>query len=293
MQEHLKIARGFCLVSVNPASVSMGQARAVSVSSYDHVAPAFDQHRALPAKAAAAVRKTVLSAIDAASSPRLLDLGAGTGRIGRAFVDAGDDYCGVDLSFGMLREFTSHAARERNSTPRLVQADGERLPFAEATFDAVMLIQVIGAARDWRRLLAEARRVLRPDGALIVAHTVMPEDGLDEQMKRRLAALLAEVGASSYHINLRRDVQRRLDLAAGRETRVVAAEWDAARTPRAFIERQRSGARFSVLPEMAKDAALRRLSAWAVEEFGSLDAVFPERHAFELSIFRFNTSAGG
>ena len=40
---------------------------------------------------------------------RLLDLGAGTGRIGRPFVAAGDDYVGVDLSLGMLREFARRA----------------------------------------------------------------------------------------------------------------------------------------------------------------------------------------
>ena len=48
------------------------------------------------------------------------------GGIGWPFVAAGDDYVGVDLSLGMLRAFVARCER----APRLVQADGHRLPFA-------------------------------------------------------------------------------------------------------------------------------------------------------------------
>jgi hypothetical protein len=75
-----------------------------ATSAYDVAAPSFDAYRSLPSGVAAAVRA---AALDAAGSPqpRVLDLGAGTGRIGRAFVAAGDDYVGVDLSSGMLNQF--------------------------------------------------------------------------------------------------------------------------------------------------------------------------------------------
>jgi ubiquinone/menaquinone biosynthesis C-methylase UbiE len=116
-------------------------------SAYDTAAPTFERHRGLPAGVAAAIRAAILDAIGT-PSPRLLDLGAGTGRVGRPFVEAGDDYVGADLSFGMLRAFM------QRGRARLVQADGERLPFADATFDAVMLIQIFGGMRGWRRLLA-------------------------------------------------------------------------------------------------------------------------------------------
>src|SRR5436190_22300169 len=124
---------------------------------YDAVSPSFDRHRALEEGVADAVRVAVLRAI-AQCAPRLLDLGAGTGRVGWPFVHAGDDYVGVDLSFGMLREFVRRTGKS-GRVPRLVQADGERLPFRDATFDAVIMIQVIGAARNWRGLVTDARRV--------------------------------------------------------------------------------------------------------------------------------------
>jgi ubiquinone/menaquinone biosynthesis C-methylase UbiE len=253
---------------------------------YDTVALRFDCHRALASEVAMAIRTAVLGSLPKEARPRLLDLGAGTGRIGRSFAAAGDDYVGVDLSLGMLHEFAARCG-ECVRVPRLVQADGERLPFRNQTFDAVLLIQVVGAARDWRALIAEARRVLRPDGALVVGHTMMPTDGLDARMKQRLASLLEVVGERSYHMDTRGVVQPLLEAAAASTTRLIAAKWTAERTPRAFLERQPTGARFSRLPEPVRQEALRGLAAWAVQALGSLDAVFSEQHAFELQVFRF------
>ncbi|OYY07217.1 MAG: hypothetical protein B7Y70_15335, partial [Rhizobiales bacterium 35-68-8] len=105
------------------------------MSNFDAVAPAFDRHRALPEGAAQDVRAAVLRALS--PRPRLLDLGAGSGRIGWPFVTAGDDYIGLDLSLGMLQAF-----RARSSTARLVRADGCALPFGARTFDGVLLVQI-------------------------------------------------------------------------------------------------------------------------------------------------------
>jgi ubiquinone/menaquinone biosynthesis C-methylase UbiE len=289
------------------------------MSVYDAAAPTFDRHRALPDGAPEAIRAAVLEAVEAAS-PRLLDLGAGTGRIGIPFIAARDDYVGVDLSFGMLSEFKRRAAdrafssevdtgsRQENASnqesrapfrfnrngkgssaraPRLVQADGEHLPFRDATFDAVMLIQVFGGMRGWRRLLAEARRVLRGAGVLVLGRTLAPPDGLDARMKARLALLLDEIGASADRTNTRQDAQGWLEQQA-RGTRLVAATWTARRTPREFIERHGTGARFSPLPAPVKEEAMRRLAAWAATAFGSLDAASVESHGFELQLFRFS-----
>src|SRR5207248_7977241 len=56
----------------------------------------------------------------------LLEVGCGTGRIGAEFGVAGDNYLGLDLSIGMLREFQR---KETAGQPNLVYADGCQLPF--------------------------------------------------------------------------------------------------------------------------------------------------------------------
>jgi ubiquinone/menaquinone biosynthesis C-methylase UbiE len=251
------------------------------MSAYDAAAPAFERHRALPESVPPAVRAAVLAAV-AAPAPRLLDLGAGTGRFGRPFVAAGDDYVGVDLSLGMLHEFARHGT----PPPRLAQADGEHLPFADAVFDVVLMVQVFGGMRGWRRVLAETRRVLRPHGALMIGRVVAPADGLDARLKQRLAEILAEHRVATERRNVREDVEHSLSGLAERQTTTVAT-WSAERTPRRYIERQRTGARFALLPRAAGEAALAALASWAIATFGGLDAVVRETHVFELQTFTF------
>ena len=259
-------------------------------SAFDRVAPTFDRHRALPPGVAAAVRAAIVAALHPARAPRYLDVGAGTGRFGLAFVSAGDDYVGVDLSEGMLREFAHHAA-EQSMSARLLQADGEQLPFASATFDAVMLMNVFGGLHDWRKLLAEVRRLLRPQGAVVVGRTQAPSDGLDARMKQCAQDSLESLGVARDRVNRRGDVVAWLDSHATRRTTVTAARWIANRTPRAFIARHRGGARFSALPLATQSLALRELETRAVAAFGSLDSDFAEQHAFELDIFTFQHGA--
>src|SRR5262249_28513143 len=168
------------------------------------------------------------------------------------------------------------------------QGDGERLPFRDATFDIVMLMQVIGAARHWRVLIAEARRVLRAVGVLVVGHAMTPDEGIDARMKQRLASILGAIGVPSYHMDTRGVAQPWLESIAHTSKRITVAEWSAERTPRQFLERQPTGARFSALPAPVKEQALRKLAAWASDTFGSLDAKFSERHSFELQVFKFS-----
>jgi len=260
------------------------------MSAYDAAAPSFDRHRALPDGVVEAVRDAVLEAAGGLPRPRLLDIGAGAGRIGWPFVAAGDDYVGVDLSLGMLRSFRERATCDEvapGPSPLLAQADGRRLPFPDDAFDAVMMIQVFGGIQGWRRLVAEARRVLRPSGALVVGRILAPQHGVDARMKRRLTSILSDLAVDPGD-NARGEVVQELDQMARSAESFVAASWRADRTPGGFLARHWTGARFSTLPEPIREDAMRRLSEWAIATFGSLETVHSEPYAFELRIFKFD-----
>jgi ubiquinone/menaquinone biosynthesis C-methylase UbiE len=264
------------------------------MSAYDAAAPSFDRHRALPDGVAEAIRAALMAAAGGVPRPRLLDIGAGAGRIGHPFVAAGDNYVGVDLSFGMLRAFLHRAtcggASREQASPRLVRADGRNLPFPDATFDVVMMIQIFGGMTGFRLLVAEARRVLRLSGAVVLGRTLAAEHGVDARLKQRLALILSEIGIGPGH-NFHDEIEQALNSAARSAESVLAASWQADRTAREFLERHRTGARFSALPEPVKGEALRRLTVWAVATFGSLDAVFSEQYAFTLQVFKFTPGA--
>jgi hypothetical protein len=106
-------------------------------------------------------------------------------------------------------------------------------------------------------------------------------------MKHRLHEILAELGAPQERKNFRCEAESLLADAASEVDQQIVAQWPAMRSPRIFLERHRTGARFSSLPEDVKDSALGRLAAWAVRQFGSLDAGTAEQHRFELRLFKF------
>jgi ubiquinone/menaquinone biosynthesis C-methylase UbiE len=249
-------------------------------SVYDPIAPEFDRRRALPDGVPEAIRDAVLRT-GLPPRPRLLDLGAGSGRIGRAFVQAGDDYTAVDRSFVMLRTFAG-----RLPAARLAQADGACLPFDDAAFDAVLLVQVLSGVPGWCHFLTETLRVLRPSGTLIAGCVVAPDAGIDARMKTRLAEILAGMDIHPYRDKPRDDAMAWLARSLPAPIVLTAAAWLAERTPRGFLERHSRGARFSLLPEPVKQEALRRLAAWAAEQCGDLDAVRAENYRFELTIHR-------
>src|SRR5262249_60034337 len=124
-------------------------------------------------------------------------LGAGTGRVGAAFVAAGDAYAAVDPSAGMLARFARNPAI-RGNPAALVQADGRALPFPADAFDAVLLVQVLSGLTGWRRLLSEARRVLRAGGGLVLAKATGPPEGLDARMRAQLSLILTERGIDAH-----------------------------------------------------------------------------------------------
>jgi ubiquinone/menaquinone biosynthesis C-methylase UbiE len=258
-------------------------------SPFDAMARSFDRDRALPDGVAETVRTAILGAVASGGNaaarerPRLLDLGAGTGRIGWPFVAAGDDYVGIDLSSGMLRLFAGRC--DHGHRTALVQGDGCALPFADAVFDAVLLVQIFGGLQDWRRLVDEGRRVLQPDGALILGQTVTPDEGVDARMRQHLVTLL---GTRLKRQNTREDAERYLTSIPCATSHLVTASWRAERSPRAFLDRHATAAPFSQLPRAPRADALRMLAAWAQTQFGGLDANLPETHRFEMRVFRFS-----
>lgn len=103
---------------------------------------------------------------------RLLDVGCGTGHQLARWSAAGYDAAGVDGSDAMLAE-----ARQNNPGAELQQADVQRLPFSDASFDRVTSIEVLRYLPDPSQSIEEMARVLRPGGVCLA--TAAPLLGLN------------------------------------------------------------------------------------------------------------------
>lgn len=260
----------------------------MGTSAYDTAASSFERHRALPNSVVEAIRSAIWSAARLPERARVLDVGAGTGRIGKAFLAAGDFYVGVDSSHAMLQEFSAKPEFYESKTCLLAQAEGKQLPFRNASFDLVLLMQVLSAAGDWLQLLGECRRVLGPGGTIAVGHARSPESGIDAQLKSRLAAILEEMQVPWHQPReSRRKALAWLEATSVRHWYRDAASWKVATSAEEFLSRHRTGARFAALPLSIQEEALARLRAWAETDLGSVSARCEELHSFELSIFEF------
>jgi len=124
---------------------------------YSRQAERYDQTRA----ASPTVLRPLREALSGAPGRRLADIGGGTGNYAVALAREGWEPVVVDRSAEML-------ARAAAKGLETVEADAQRLPFGDETFDAVTMISMLHHVEDRGAALAEARRILRRGGRLVL-----------------------------------------------------------------------------------------------------------------------------
>jgi SAM-dependent methyltransferase len=98
---------------------------------------------------------------------RVLEVGCGAGVDLARFARGGAVVTGVDLAPSAI-ELARANFDQQTVSGALQVADGERLPFPDASFDLVFAHGVVQYTADPQRLVDECRRVLRPGGEAIV-----------------------------------------------------------------------------------------------------------------------------
>lgn len=108
---------------------------------------------------------------------RVLDLGTGTGDLARELMVRGAaSVVGADFSPAML---ATAARRYAGSLSyRWLAADGHRLPFADASFDALTNAFVLRNLVDLPAAFGEMARVVRPGGRLVCLDMTPPPPGM-------------------------------------------------------------------------------------------------------------------
>ena len=172
-------------------------------------------------------RTQVIDAVDPRPGDLVLDLAAGTGTSSQPFADRGATVVPCDFSIGMLQV----GKRSRPDLP-FTAGDGTRLPFADATFDAVTISFGLRNIVDPAAGLREMLRVTRPGGRLVVCEFSHPTHRAFrvvylEYLMRALPAIARAVSSSpDAYVYLAESIRAWPD-QAGLAALIAEAGWGA------------------------------------------------------------------
>ena len=263
--------------------------------SFDRAADYYDATRGLPPSASEQVTNSILDIVAATPETQFLEVGIGTGRIALPIVKRGFTYTGVDISENMLNELRQKLAGESHQLT-LLNADATNLPFEDASFDAILTVHVLHLIPDWRRALAEIRRVLKPGGIYLFSHgsiNAQPHEvdvaqkraEVDKQWKTILAGHgyeLKNYGATGDEVVAELTAQgANLDV-------VVAARWKSNLTIAELLDRIENKLYSGCwqIPDDIFPLAIQDLRAWAQDHFGNLNHPLSDAAQFKLLVVR-------
>ena len=117
----------------------------------------------------------LLELADPQPQEQALDVATGPGNTAFAVAGRAGQVTGLDVSPAMLAQARARAEREGASNVTFLEGAAEHLPFADATFDLLTSRHAPHHFRDLGTFLAEAHRVLKPGGRLVIADQITPQ----------------------------------------------------------------------------------------------------------------------
>ena len=113
--------------------------------------------------------EATLAAAAPARGRRILDVASGFGQDALALRRRGADVVGAEPSLRMIAWARLESAKQPDRTPHWVRGWSDALPFADASFDAVVCKGALDHFDRPERAIAEMARVTRPNGRVVLA----------------------------------------------------------------------------------------------------------------------------
>ena len=235
---------------------------------FDNIAQSYSVQRAHPPHVSINIGQAIAAVTG--SSALVLELGVGTGRIAHPVAATGIRVVGIDIAREMLR-----VAQEHNQPPlALAQGDIAFLPFVEHAFDAVLAVHVLHLVPDWRGVLHEIKRVLKPGGVFIQGRDWRDPQSAAERLRAKLREAVMELVPGSRPPGAGAAIPQALAKLGGIPAQeIIAAEWTTHVTLASMLSRmaERADAETWALDDNTLQAAIGRVRAFAVANYHNLE----------------------
>lgn len=139
-------------------------------------------------------RRAAVEAVNGWPGQRILEVGVGTGlSLPKYRSDA--RVVGIDLSPEMLDKARKRVARQGLSqVEALHEMDAQEMRFADASFDAVVVMYTVSVVSDLERLFREIRRVCATGGDIVVVNHFASSGTLAGMVEKAMAPFSSTIG---------------------------------------------------------------------------------------------------
>ncbi len=263
--------------------------------SFDRVATQYDATRGYPLDVARQIAAGLIRLGELPPRGAALEIGIGTGRIALPLLELGISVTGVDIAPLMLERLQQNYAAARQDAPAASWgtlttqlADMTALPFADATFDAVIAVHVLHLVPQWQKALDEALRVIRPGGSLLVGQDVTGTDAVNFQIQDQWLRIVRELGARPDRVGARgySEMLEALRTRGLIPQEATLATWAKLQTPRSVVRyiADRTWSQTWGIPDRIFTDSVQRLQTWVKARYGAaLDTPIPAQLSFKAA----------
>ncbi len=249
--------------------------------SFREIAEKYNRINFIPLEAQTAIGNSICALVG--EGARLLDVGAGAGRISIPIARSGVQVTAFDIEPEMLAELTRQA-QQHHLNIQTVQGDATRLPFADSSFDAVFTSNLLHLVADWKIALAEMKRVLKPDGVFIQGRDWISPDTAYAKIRSQLRAIIGALNPNMMPTAAAGGAlfQTLAEMGGTTDKERIAAEWTETLSPNQLLAKMKAREQnetWQLDDELFRES-LARLEAWIEANIQS-----PEKE--EIIVWRF------